>query len=631
MATLTTRGATCFAQQKNDFTHLAKPLLITHPPQFISNCRRFILLSILTINALFTSNYSATAQANVQFPSQPEQTLKSDFSSGQWVPVDNLWNDGNNVILQNPFSPPPTSPFSTNFRLSVFGQRMVQVSGSGNIGTATGDRWNSIGDRLPFATSPGFSSSGLRSQWDGFSANFGVSDDPIAGSTVRHGLIQWQEVNAAGPAAANSRLRFVFRDGNLPPNGAFEYGSVSPQGNWGFGLNNTNPLSTVDVKSGLYVGSGATVSAPDGAGYFNGSVRVGDDAFVSGASVFTGVVVQAGRRIGIGTNQPLNDLDILNLGSTSTASIRLRNLISPNGTVLSYTSSQFVIDNLDNGTIRFRTGAANVLNLISSGNVGVGTIFPVEKLHVDGNIIVNGNVFPSVDGTLAPSGFSSGLSSNRWSIVWAANGTIQTSDIRAKQEIESLKYGLNEVMKLNPISYRWKKKDEGKRKLGFSAQELNSIITEVVIEPENKEELLGVKYAEIIPVLVNAIKEQQGIIEKNLALVLEMESKINALQQQISMIALKDRKEAEIILYQNEPNPSADKTTIRYAINTNFMQAKIDVCDDKAQLVTTYTLPQKQGQGVFEFNGENLRKGVYSYTLIVDGKNIDTKKLLLNY
>jgi len=35
MATLTTREATCFAQQKNDIIHLAKPLLIT--PHAINN------------------------------------------------------------------------------------------------------------------------------------------------------------------------------------------------------------------------------------------------------------------------------------------------------------------------------------------------------------------------------------------------------------------------------------------------------------------------------------------------------------------------------------------------------------------------------------------------------------------
>ncbi|MGB4655197.1 MAG: tail fiber domain-containing protein, partial [Bacteroidales bacterium] len=79
------------------------------------------------------------------------------------------------------------------------------------------------------------------------------------------------------------------------------------------------------------------------------------------------------------------------------------------------------------------------------------------------------------------------------------------------------------VLKLRPISYQWK--DEGVRvgtgtSLGFSAQELQQIIPDAVVAQKGKtpedadHTYYGVKYAEIIPVLVKAIQEQQELIEQ---------------------------------------------------------------------------------------------------------------------
>ncbi len=110
-----------------------------------------------------------------------------------------------------------------------------------------------------------------------------------------------------------------------------------------------------------------------------------------------------------------------------------------------------------------------------------------------------------------------GTSTHRWQDVWAANGTIQTSDINDKTNIKPLNYGLNEVLKLNPIAFRWKKDNLNYNdfKIGFSAQELQKVIPEVVIkDKDNPNSSLGVMYSDIIPVLVNAIKQQQTQIEQ---------------------------------------------------------------------------------------------------------------------
>jgi|KBSSwiS6_1023812.scaffolds.fasta_scaffold01478_3 hypothetical protein len=132
-----------------------------------------------------------------------------------------------------------------------------------------------------------------------------------------------------------------------------------------------------------------------------------------------------------------------------------------------------------------------------------------EKFRLNSNgVSFKSDVFPSSDNT-----YLLGKSGARWSAVWSANGTIQTSDIRTKTNIHSLKYGLKEIMQLQPISYQWKTDVSGAPKVGLIAQQVKALIPEVVSGDEKKE-LLGMNYAELVPVLINAIQQQQRQIEE---------------------------------------------------------------------------------------------------------------------
>lgn len=79
-------------------------------------------------------------------------------------------------------------------------------------------------------------------------------------------------------------------------------------------------------------------------------------------------------------------------------------------------------------------------------------------------------------------------------------------------------------MALNPVTYHWKQ-DDGYTHIGFLAQELETVIPEVVRAPkeltaspegsrqsDTTQTAYAVNYAEIIPVLVKAVQEQQVII-----------------------------------------------------------------------------------------------------------------------
>ena len=118
-----------------------------------------------------------------------------------------------------------------------------------------------------------------------------------------------------------------------------------------------------------------------------------------------------------------------------------------------------------------------------------------------------------------------GNSSYRWDDVYATNGTIQTSDARLKNNITDAPYGLAEVLAMRPVTFTWSDAEYKGTKVGFLAQDLLSIVPEVVkthdwVQDEEtgalkrvENEWMGVNYADLIPVLVQAIQEQQQQIE----------------------------------------------------------------------------------------------------------------------
>ena len=166
-----------------------------------------------------------------------------------------------------------------------------------------------------------------------------------------------------------------------------------------------------------------------------------------------------------------------------------------NGVTVEYVAS-FYRDNLTNGTA-----------------IQIGS---TEYLTDFGNLILGpyGSWAPYTDNL-----FDLGTSTFRWDDVYATSGIVNTSDIRLKKNIKGLRYGLDEIMKLEPISYQWKNsRDPSEVKIGFSAQQLRTVLPEVVkthefVYPEENEpgvlqenENLGVYYSDIIPVLTKAIQ-----------------------------------------------------------------------------------------------------------------------------
>lgn len=127
---------------------------------------------------------------------------------------------------------------------------------------------------------------------------------------------------------------------------------------------------------------------------------------------------------------------------------------------------------------------------VDKNNVGIGTTSPTAKLQVNGNICYSGSISAC-------------------------------SDSRYKKNIGPISNALAKVLQINGVYYDWKKEMfeergfEDKHQVGFIAQDLEKIFPEVVFTANNGYK--SVDYSKLTPLLIQAIKEQQEIIEKQSA------------------------------------------------------------------------------------------------------------------
>lgn len=155
--------------------------------------------------------------------------------------------------------------------------------------------------------------------------------------------------------------------------------------------------------------------------------------------------------------------------------------------------------------------SSNNIGVLGQSTNGVGVMGWANDSgmagHFIGKVGVQGDLFPTFDG------YRLGTPTKRWTAVYAVNGTIQTSDARMKKGIANLRYGLNELMQLRPVSFQWKDDNNGQQHLGFIAQETQQVIPEAVVQPTDADSTLGMNYSTLIPVVIKSIQEQQGELE----------------------------------------------------------------------------------------------------------------------
>jgi hypothetical protein len=138
---------------------------------------------------------------------------------------------------------------------------------------------------------------------------------------------------------------------------------------------------------------------------------------------------------------------------------------------------------------------------------------------------------------------------------WSQVSTIAPSDIRLKKNIKNLNYGLEEVMKLRPVSFYYKTDTTNTEpKIGFIAQEVEILVPEAVHIWKDSMQTRHMLYAEMVPVLTKAIQEQQVIIESQKKEIDAQKAETNAQKAETTqkLTELENKMNAMLLLLNNK-------------------------------------------------------------------------------
>jgi hypothetical protein len=238
---------------------------------------------------------------------------------------------------------------------------------------------------------------------------------------------------------------------------------------------------------------------------------------------------------------------------------------------------------------------------------------------------------------------------------------IGPSDNKLKKNVREAGNTLSLLLQLEPKRFEYKTDEypginlpKGEQ-LGFIAQDVEKMLPQLVkevISPSQSDEngntihpqtrYKAVDYTGFIPMLVTAIKEQQHVID---SLNTVINDRLTVLENGLSqccgfnarMAAPAEGNETNnitvelnalqvIVLEQNVPNPFAEQTSISYFIPEDVKEAYLIFYDMNGRTIQKAAVPN--GYGTVTVFASNLSTGAYSYTLVIDGKPAETKRML---
>jgi len=204
-------------------------------------------------------------------------------------------------------------------------------------------------------------------------------------------------------------------------------------------------------------------------------------------------------RLGIGTSTPFGKLSVANTNTVvefsevTSTELAFEILNSARSLSVDYSiyNKKFNVFGRSGGSGSY----TNYFTVLDNATVGIGTTTPQSgyRLHVVDSVYIGGNV--------------------------SASAYTTRSDYNLKDDIFELKYGLNDILELKPVEYTYK--SNGSKQLGFIAQDIGTILPEVV----SFEESMSVNYQAIIPILTKAIQEQQALIKALEQRIINLENK----------------------------------------------------------------------------------------------------------
>ena len=163
-------------------------------------------------------------------------------------------------------------------------------------------------------------------------------------------------------------------------------------------------------------------------------------------------------------------------------------------------------------------------------------------------------------------------------------------------------------------------------RFGFIAQEVKEIFPELV-----RTDSIGdmyVDYIGMIPLLVSAVKELKAKSDSLEAIIAEGE--YSQLPQRVSTqnSSVSEIDSMECELFQNAPNPFNAETVIRCNVPESIGSAELYVFDLQGALKLKKAIEQR-GKTSVAIRANELPTGMYIYSLIADGQERGSKRMIL--
>ncbi len=304
--------------------------------------------------------------------------------------------------------------------------------------------------------------------------------------------------------------------------------------------------------SGITKGIIGNVNSPDGySGYF------------------TGGKFYVQKSVGIGTEYPSTDLSLYNPSNNCWMNLSNSQTGNTLGLILSLEEDNAWLINREPGNLYLYT-QDNGMVINPNGNVGIGHIAPQKKLDVDGAINIRGegswklyckgaeaiwyndtyfswgyggtwNYFGDkvFIGTTATDPGSNLLVVNGTAAKPGGGSWATWSDIRLKDVHGNFEKGINEIIKLQPVTYSYKKENaknlpSDKNYVGFVAQDVQKVFPEAVTEETDG--FLSLDVNPINVAVINALKELKAENDKLKAENRELRNDIKLINERLSWL-----------------------------------------------------------------------------------------------
>jgi len=291
------------------------------------------------------------------------------------------------------------------------------------------------------------------------------------------------------------------------------------------------------------------------------------------------------------------------------------------------------------------------LRIDPTGRVGLGWNWPNPgyKLHVKGDVLLTtypevpafpGDTFIELKMKLGNGQPGVEIGTNVDHIAfWApecglnkisVESVFQESDSSSKANMRKLSDPIQKIRLMNGYKYEMKKTSDQNMstRYGLIAQEVGRVMPEAT---DTAKGVLVVDYSQVIPLLVEALKVELDRIEALEREIREMKDEVDECcgPRDGGLIAMHSANSSGAKLFQNRPNPFTERTVIEYELPMiDGMDAAIMIFDMNGTLLSSYKLTSK-GRGALSVEGSQLSAGMYLYALVVDGVEVETKRMIL--